>query len=63
MHTHTLLPPFQMEGSTLLENMNDKACLIFSQNLLTLNQTIVCGNINNNIIYYINHDIVHSVAD
>jgi len=63
-YIYTLLLPFPLEGSTFLENnMTDKACLIFSQNLLTLTQTIVCGNINNNIIYYINHDIVHSVSD
>ena len=58
-YIYTLLLPFPMEGSTFLENnMTDKACLIFSQNLLTLTQTIVCGNINNNIIYYINYEIV-----
>jgi hypothetical protein len=53
-----------MEESTLSINItNANACLIDNKNLLGLTKIMVCANINNKVICYNNHEIVHSVSD
>jgi hypothetical protein len=53
-----------MEESTLsINNTNADVCLIINKNLLGLTKIIVCGNINNKVVCYNNHEIVQSVSD
>ena len=63
VHTYIYMTLSPRESTLSINNTNANACLIDNKNLLGLTKIMVCSNINNKVICYNNHEIVHSVFD